>query len=598
MTLTIHSRREQAAVVLERLALALVLMPAAVGTVAMAGFVAGRPLGPWVLVLAAAITSLVVRAASGSWAATGRTMLVTLATYGIAAIVALAVPDGSWDGLTYQQEGILTLASGWNPVFQDAVAFAHANELFINDYPKLSWIHGAVMLLTTHRIESGKLLNLILLLAAGAQVTATLLRLSKLTLMPLLAVAALAVFNPVVVYQIATFYVDGAVACCLVILIAALASYVVTRRPTSLVVALVASSVVVNLKFTGLAYAVVLESVALLIVWRWTGLRAAYRTALAFTAAGVFAVCFIGYAPYMRNLLEHGNPVFGAPTSDIAGLRPVNLNDENRLTRFAVSTFSRTEPARAPDGTHVKWPWSIAPGEARVLYGADITVGGFGPLFGAALFLALFAAIVAAGAPATRRRAVPVLLVAACVAASMFIHAETWWARYVPQAWLVPVLIVFVTLEAPRRSLPWMAGCVLAGILAVDLILIGANVGWDETRYVQQNRASLEQLLAARPPVTVYLGPFTSLRERLSEAGVAFKVIDTPPSAPIVRHALPAPGEGAFWFDELPRAAADRNRLRQGPRRSAEASAEAAGLSDDRSPVVADDVRARRAGAP
>ena len=55
-------------------------------------------------------------------------------------------------------------------------------------------------------------------------------------------------------------------------------------------------------------------------------------------------------------------------------------------------------------------------------------------------------------------------------------------------------------------------------------------------------------MAAAARPVNVYLGSFRSLRQRLREADLDFRMVEIP-SGSEVRHTIPAPGNQAFWLE-------------------------------------------------
>jgi hypothetical protein len=312
---------------------------------------------------------------------------------------------------------------------------------------------------------------------------------------------------------------------------------------------MVAAILVINVKFTGLVYVAVLLPLAALVVWAWYGVRLGRRLAAAGLVAGVFGALVIGYSPYVHNLVEHRDPFYSAPRSGVAGYRPVNLQDENRVMRFLLSSFSRTDSIRAPDSTRLKLPFSIHPEERRGVYGADLEIGGFGPLYGAMLLLAGACALALAWRASTRQRAFVVLVIAGWLAASMFTHGDTWWARYVPQAWLIPLLVAIAGQTVRQHAVAW---CLAWGIVVVgfaNLAIVGANVAWNSLTYRSATVATLGRLAATPHPVTVYLGPFPSLRRRLNEAGVDFTSLESRPTAVPIGGSIPAPGGFAIWFE-------------------------------------------------
>jgi hypothetical protein len=254
----------------------------------------------------------------------------------------------------------------------------------------------------------------------------------------------------------------------------------------------------------------------------------------------------------VRNARERGHPLYpvvGAPHYvDTSIMRPVNLTELGRVTRFIVAAFSTTEPVRPPRSTQLKFPLWIAPVEWRGVYGADTESGGFGPLYGALLLLATATALTLVF-PRASSHAAAAVIVAACLMATMFVHTETWWARYVAQAWLIPMLFVAPALSTAPGGPPRVMGWGLAALATANVLIVGANVAWGQLVYARATAASLGSAAAAPQPVNVYVGPFRPMRRRLVEAGVRFRMHDEPPPSGAVAHPLPAPSNQAVWFE-------------------------------------------------
>ena len=113
------------------------------------------------------------------------------------------------------------------------------------------------------------------------------------------------------------------------------------------------------------------------------GLPAASRYAAVAAAASILGAVALGSAPYVHNVVEHHDPFYPATPKhgllDTTSQVPANLLHADRVSRFLVSSFSRSETVRPPKGTRVKFPLSIGPQERRGLYSADLESGGFGP---------------------------------------------------------------------------------------------------------------------------------------------------------------------------------------------------------------------------
>jgi hypothetical protein len=545
---------------LELITAAHFLFPVALILCAVAGLVLGLRIGPLVLPLAVLIAILGLRAFGSRWRDIALAAGITVFTHVAAGGFAYAFPDNSWDGLVYQQEAVVRLAAGWNPVTTESSSrYGVGEELYLDHYPKASWIMAAAVLKATGHIEAGKLFNLTLMIAAACFCLSTLLRLTRLPRVSASALSVLVALNPVFVYQSTTFYVDNLLASTLTVIVAGLIIFVTEGRRQALVVAMLAAGIASNVKFTGLIYAALLLGLAALIIWRRHGVSAAARYAAAAAIAGLVATAVLGYAPYVHNLVDHHDPFYPATPKygllDTTTQVPANLLHADRVTRFLVSSFSRSEPVRPPHSTRLKLPLSIGLEEAHGLYSADLESGGFGPLYGALLLLAGVAAASLYSVRSTRRIAGIVLLTIGCVLVTMFVHRETWWARYIPQAWLLPMLIAIPSLAALRRSFQWWLGCGLVVLAVVNLLIVTANVGWRQLKYARDVRLTLQHMSSTTPPVNVYFGPFRSLRQRLTEAKVNFHAIDTPTPTGVagqVHNPIPSPGNLAFWLEAQP----------------------------------------------
>jgi dolichol-phosphate mannosyltransferase len=547
-----NPRRSALIEYLQGIALTNVLFLFVIVAIGTALFVTRNHLHTWVAPLAGAITVLAIFlfSSSGTRAAVLTITFITshLAAYAVAGYFM----DGSWDGLAYHQEAVLRLAAGWNPFFESAGAYSIGHEIWNDHFPKAAWIGSAAIFLTTGQIEPGKLWHYTLMLAAGCQVAAVMLRLTRLKTLPIIAIAALAALNPVSIYQSSCFYVDGLLASLLTSAIAALVLYLFARDWRALLVALLCACLIGNLKFTGLLYAVLILGAGVLASWYLRGFRSAARFATFSAITGAVAVFIIGYSPYVRNMREHGGifyPMYGRNAVDFtAPMRPVNVADKDRFSRFFIANMSRSEFVHPPNSTRLKFPFSIGI-EEKFAWGADPESGAFGPLYGGLLLVTIATAVWLLSSSAIRRAARVPLLVAAFLVLTIFSHTEGWWGRYAPQAWLLPLVVGLGCLLAARRKLQWSLGFLLIALAAINMLYVSYHFAQHEWSYTRNMRESLKEMSQAGEPVKVYLGEFPSLRERFREHHIAFQVIDKHPPTGRGReswHAIPP--DQAYWF--------------------------------------------------
>lgn len=379
---------------------------------------------------------------------------VVLAGFSMSLAASYALYDHSWDGRAYHQIGIYYLANGWNPVYQNMADVKElapylSHEIWVEHYMKFSEIVAAcIYSVFSGNIEMGKALNFIAFFGAffyGVSVIAKFLR-------PLHAiiVSFLLSFSPVVGVQIASYYVDGLLGLALLVVFLAiidreyyraklaqdphnkqLSSYL-RQRSCILALALLASA---SIKLTGLAYAGFIGVAYLGYVLWFYGMRESKGVLITGLVAGALIIA-CNANPLLTNIAKGkhpGYPLLGKEKLDIVTpFYPKIFHELNSKTRLFYSLFSPTQNGGQPT---LKIPFSFSKGERA---GVDTRIAGFGPMFSgmivlSVLFVLLFRSTL-------RRREILALL--ALVLVSVLINPEAWWARYAPQLFFIPIIIL------------------------------------------------------------------------------------------------------------------------------------------------------------
>ena len=144
-------------------------------------------------------------------------------------------------------------------------------------------------------------------------------------------------------------------------------------------------------------------------------------------------------------------------------------------------------------GPTPKVPFSITRAELPTSAGFDVRTSGFGPLFGGPAPLA--AALLALAWRADRSRARPATGLLVVLVASALAIPDPWWARLVPQLWLVPVVVAGLALGATVPKRLRIAGGVLLALLAANLALVAGVSGYTVLR---RNQSLARQLAFLR----------------------------------------------------------------------------------------------------
>ncbi len=460
----------------------------------------------------------------------------------ILSIIALAITaiyfsgsfyDISFDGQSCHQEAIIQLKNGWNP-FHDPSLKHVANSDWINAYPKGPWINAAALYQTTNDIEQGKAFNFLLIFASFFLCLAAYLTFDKNGLGKAVAISALLALNPVSVDQSLSFYVDGQLAS-LLIALAALA-YLLFRKADKLILTAIAATIImaVNIKFTGIVYTSIFS--AGLFAWLFIyGKKEYARNVLIVVAASsLIGLLVVGFNPYVTNTIRHGNPFYplvGAKVTDImSDDTPGNLLGMNRFEKFFASLFSKSENVTTEGHTTYKWPFTLIDGEtAWLAEKPDIRAGGFGPLFSGSFILALSIILIALLLKPKNTLVLNIIGLIIVLAASIFVNPACWWARYVPQLWVVPFLAVVLALYAFDGKQMRILGWLLITALAANTAIVSVVYFNGQAAFTDALTRQLSYIAGQHQPVLVKFNDFNSNRLRLQAFGIAYKEVEKAP---------------------------------------------------------------------
>ena len=444
--------------------------------------------------------------------------------------------DFSYDGQQYHQLAIWVMAEGWNPLYDAPVSGLHS--LWINGYAKGPWTWSAAWLDATGSIETGKSLHLWLASSAGLLAFASLSRFTSLRPGLAATLAALAAVNPVLAYQWPTHMNDSLIGSLLLVLASQAATMATCRRDEAdwwpaLASSGLALALLPTIKLSGLAYAVLVVSgaIGLLLLSRRADLL---RPLLAVGAGSVTAACILlAWNPYASNTLRHGHPLHplaGPGKVDIiTGNSPAGIQEHGRVVQLLGSLFSSSHSdlgETVPSALRPKWPGVVQPSELRAFFSkTDMRIGGFGPWFSLALLLAVVAAALALRHAGTRTRVTAMLLPAAILALAI-VFPEPWWARYVPQLALLPVVLSTVAFVlAVQGSAARRVAAAAVGVLAVNASLVAGlhGVGVVVRQLDAQTQLDSLAALSSTRPLAVRWREEPALVLRLEAAGLRWR---------------------------------------------------------------------------
>jgi len=404
--------------------------------------------------------------------------------------VAGSIDDVSYDGQWYHQETVYRLKNGYNPTRQmlgipadelnntdcpiwcsgpDPIAgclksaklAVNLKILAINYFSKGSEIIEAAIYAVTGRIETGKAVNGILLLAAFFLSLSLLYKANKISVPKKWLLALIIAFNPVAVMQWLSFCVDGNVACLILCLVLACILLYLEANIYYLALFSVIIVLVINLKFTSLIFAGIYGFAFLVALYLAKKRNIIKPVLIAGIVGALTGIVCCGFNPYITNLVQKKDVFYGteAVRNETQQIMPQLFKDHNNIETFLLSLSSHQGWHLADKGSLSKIPkipFTINKDDILSARDGQQELSGFGPFFSGILLISLlvFAVILA-----SYRKAPIFTYLLALMLVTIFtvlITPYSWWARYVPQFWLVPAIILCLAellLPAGRRWL-------------------------------------------------------------------------------------------------------------------------------------------------
>lgn len=437
--------------------------------------------------------------------------------------------DVTCDGQFYHQEAVIQLAQGWNPVYEELSCKGDAGQ-YINPYAKASWIYEAALYKATGHIEQGKAFNFLLIFASFFLLLASCLSLRRIRADRAVILSFLIAFNPISVCQIFSFYVDGQLASLIMSLAAVLC--LVFTRPSRLAdfTLLMIIALVINVKLTAAAHLLICVICFFSFLF-FTGRKAAaVKISSIFFTGFLIGIFVFGYNPFITNTLKSGNPFYiavGAQKADLMSYqRPVGFDKMNRFERLFLSLFSLAKNQEKNGSPVLKWPFTFTKKELAGYAWPDLRVSGFGPLFGAALVLSLLMILIFS---ILRLQGAGLMLsLIFLILASSLINPEAWWARYVPQLWLIPFIMIIFSFYTCEKVAPVLGKLlyfvIFANVLLVSVPYLSCQDG--SNRFI---RKQLVCISGWQQPVYVTFFLFRSGRIRFQENGIKYIEMEKAP---------------------------------------------------------------------
>lgn len=456
---------------------------------------------------------------------TGNLVLAAIGLFAIqivSIVVAGALYDTTIDGQDYHFQAIHSLLREWNP-FHHGFEVPHdlkpiPPHSWVGFFPKATWFVSAIQVASGLSVESAKNQGLLLILACFFSLLGLLLKLGYAPVASV-ALSLCASANPVAINQVFSRMTDGPLAASLLLfgVFAVVWVKLEDRRAWAGMAAALAYGV--NLKFSAVPMFVVACAFTCLACYRRGDYSRVLGTGGILATIGIVSIVVLGYAPYVRNWLEYGHifhPLLGAHRVDI--MEAETLRALSPVHRFFFSLFAETHSGFATE-MRLKVPFSFSWDELRYAGGPDIRIAGFGPFFSGAVVIALGVAVTLLAYKWRDQRVQHAALVLAAIVASAAILPENWWARYVPQLWLVPAVVAAAALALGNPRLMLAGWCIVVAMLANSAVAFSSSI-WLAAKRHQAVNAQIAQLRKENGRYCVYFGAAQSRLILFRQAGL------------------------------------------------------------------------------
>ena len=460
-----------------------------------------------------------------------KTFLLIMAFIGLAAgsslFLSVNVYDTAFDSQAYHQEDMIYLAEGWNPVYESRQGDIKYNKVDEQVYitSKSSEICSAAMYKLTDNLEAGKAFNLLLIFSSFCLSFAAILLFKKVSARFACFLSFFIALNPVSVYQSLSYYVDGQMSSAIICSFSLLVIYVSRRRFLSLFMLGVSLAILLSIKLTGLAYSLLICAGAASNEIFSGRARELIKTAALPAAFILLSFFCFSFNPFITNHINHGHifyPFYGKTAITVVNHGPAYIIGMNTFQKAISSVFSESENfyvGRLAEPAY-KFPLFVSAKEIAVFANTDTRVGGFGPLFGTILICSaamLIICLIYGYFPAVYGALSMVFVIF-----TVLLIPESWWARFVPQFYLVPFQALVMSCYYCQKPVVYLRRF-MAALLVANIFLVAFPYFLNQGMTTGSLSRQFREMKELDTKLAVYMPFFsTSLGKRMNNAGIEY----------------------------------------------------------------------------
>ncbi len=430
----------------------------------------------------------------------------------ISVIISFLFYDYSYDGQTYHGEAIIQFAKGWNPN-DKYLPGDDIITLVMNHFAKASWINGAFFYLLTGNFECAKATNIILVFANFFIAVPFFSKWVKSNWAIL--VSLLFALNPITLNMYLSNMLDSQAANMVFIFFILVFMRCMDEKAVPLIIIAVPIIYSVNLKFTWVGYYMVFIFFFLLLIIATKQFKNQRKLVAGLCIFFTIGVLFFGYNTYVKNTIEFGHPFYPFKGKENIGkhttVDALEYRSGNKISNFVKSNFVSTTYSEAYiKPLHYKIPFTVSRYEIERFAFAGVMIGGFGVWYSGILIISVLLLLWLSIKKIGGRRALFIMyFVIGVVLISVLINPLSYIARYIPQYYLIPILIFVYYLKFAAINKRFALLFTL--ILVINSVFIMGYTAYN-VLVTQKSRTQIKTLKKSTGTVFVNFGMQTAKR--------------------------------------------------------------------------------------
>ena len=468
-------------------------------------------------------------------------LITFIIVFSITCLLCGHVYDDSADGNGYHKFAIGLLKNGWNPIYDSQEEIIKKldldaeENLWVEHYPKATWIYGANVYKLTNNIETAKTFNLMSVFTLFFIITYLINKFYQKKLIAIMLAIGACTF-PIIWQQIFCLYLDGFMGIILLLLI--IYFYLFIKNDQNKEYFIMSASLIIiisNIKFTGLFYAGIFclgyYIYYLINKIKSKNYKSLIKTTISFIIVLIIALLIVGSNSYIKNLITKGNPLYPIIGKDkvdiITPQQPQLFANKSPIEKNFYSIFSYTANYATTfnKGTpKLKLPFTSDINNELLSIVEDTRVGGFGIYFSGIFIISIIVIIVYAILKIKNKEYEKLIFIGTPFMITillMFFFGESWWARYSPQTYFIVLMALFILLTSQTKK-AYVLATILLLLCSFNSALIFRQMVKTKIPISGQIRTNLEKL--ENKTIILKKGGFSGVQFNLIDHNIKYKI--------------------------------------------------------------------------